>query len=217
VGATVKTIAILFALSAVLAISPLDAQEARKVKPITTIEFPLTVATAAATCLPKATGTVTDHTTGQVDHTTGGVENLTVVVKGLPPNTDFDVFIIQVPKAPFGLAWYQGDISTDSRGTGTAQFVGRFNIETFIVSPAALPSPNTFPDPPAVLPQSTTGAVVNPVQLYHVGIWFNSASDALKAGCLGSTTPLNGQHNAGIQVLNTSTFPDNAGPLIGLQ
>jgi len=26
-------------------------------------------------------------------------------------------------------------------------------------------------------------------------------------------TPFNGEQHAGIQVLNTSTFPDNAGPL----
>ena len=30
-------------------------------------------------------------------------------------------------------------------------------------------------------------------------------------------TPFNGEHNAGIQILNTGTFPDNAGPLFHLQ
>ena len=206
-----KIAPILITSAALLTFSPVHAQDtSKKVKPVTTIDFPLSVTTGAATCLPHARGTVIDHTTGET-------ETLTVSVKGLPPKTDFDLFIIQVPNKPFGLAWYQGDISTDSRGNGVGHFVGRFNIETFIVSQAALPSPNIFPDPPAVLPQSTTGAAVNPVQLYHVGLWFNSASDATKAGCPGTATPFNGEHNAGIQVLNTSTFPDNAGPLIELK
>jgi hypothetical protein len=33
-----------------------------------------------------------------------------VVIAGLPPNTDFDLFVIEVPTKPFGLAWYNGDI-----------------------------------------------------------------------------------------------------------
>jgi hypothetical protein len=193
---------------------PVLAQSTKQVnstKPITTIKFPLTVSAGASTCLPKATGEVTDHTVGPV-------EDLTVTVSGLPPKTDFDFFIIQVPTAPFGLAWYQGDIETDSKGRGSGHFVGRFNIETFIVSLGAVASPNSFPSPPAVLPQSTTGAITNgPVQIYHLGLWFNNASDAVKAGCAGTATTFNGEHNAGIQVLNTATFPNNAGPLSGLQ
>ncbi len=56
-----------------------------------------------------------------------------------------------------------------------------------------------------------------PVQLYHLGLWFNSAADAAKAGCANTVTPFNGEHNAGIQVLNTGTFPDLRGPLISLK
>ena len=41
-----------------------------------------------------------------------------VTVWGLPPNTDFDFFVIQVPNAPFGLSWYQGDIETNKDGVG---------------------------------------------------------------------------------------------------
>jgi hypothetical protein len=33
------------------------------------------------------------------------------------------------------------------------------------------------------------------------------------AGCPGATTPFNGDHTAGVQVLNTSNFPDDQGPL----
>jgi hypothetical protein len=56
-----------------------------------------------------------------------------------------------------------------------------------------------------------------PVQLYHLGLWFNSPADAAKAGCANTETPFNGEHNAGIQVLNTGTFPDLHGPLINLK
>jgi hypothetical protein len=134
-----------------------------------------------------------------------------------PPNTDFDFFIIQVPKAPFGLAWYQGDIQTNKSGKGVGRFVGRFSSETFIVSLGAIPSVDEFPSPPAVLPQDPAGVAVEPVQIYHLGLWFNNASDAVKANCLGTPTTFNGVHNAGIQVLNTANFPDDAGPLIGLK
>jgi hypothetical protein len=43
-------------------------------------------------------------------------QHMHVEVAGLPANLGFDVFVIQVPTAPFGLSWYQGDISTNSRG-----------------------------------------------------------------------------------------------------
>jgi hypothetical protein len=49
--------------------------------------------------------------------------------------------------------------------------------------------------------------------MYHLGLWFNDPNDASKAGCPATVTPFNGTHNAGIQVLNTSNFPDDHGPL----
>ena len=86
----------------------------------------------AANCIPNA------HSAVRV-MSLGGVEVMTVDIGGLPPNTEFDFFVIQNPNAPFGLAWYQGDIETDANGEGHQLFVGRFNIETFIVAqpPAA--------------------------------------------------------------------------------
>jgi hypothetical protein len=176
----------------------------------TTFKFPLTVSPGASTCLPKAHGTV-------IDHSFGDFENLEVVVYDLAPNTDFDFFIIQVPNAPFGAAWYMGDISTDATGTGVGNFVGRFSSETFIISLGAVPAPNEFPSPPAFVPEATAGVKTNPVQMYHLGLWFNKAGHAAKAGCPATHTPFNGEHNAGIQVLNTGTFPDLQGPLINLQ
>jgi hypothetical protein len=150
------------------------------------------------------------------DHTFGDTENLEVVVHNLAPNTNFDFFIIQVPNSPFGAAWYMGDISTDATGTGVGNFVGRFSSETFIISLGAVPAPNEFPSPPAFVPEATGGVKTNPVQMY-LGLWFDTAADAAKAGCPATHTPFNGEHNAGIQVLNTATFPDLQGPLSFLQ
>jgi hypothetical protein len=60
--------------------------------------------------------------------------------------------------------------------------------------------------------------MVDPVQIYHLGIWFNDPNDAIKAGCKGVVpTPFTSNHHAGPQILNTGTFPDNAGPLLQLQ
>ena len=61
----------------------------------TTYSFPMVVSPGAKNCLPNAQGAV-------IDHTFGNVENLTVFIFGLPPNTDFVLFIIQVPNAPSG-------------------------------------------------------------------------------------------------------------------
>jgi hypothetical protein len=55
-----------------------------------------------------------------------------------------------------------------------------------------------------------------PVQIYHLGLWFNNPQDVVKAGGPGIVTPFNGEHDAGIQVLNTGEFPDLAGPLINI-
>jgi hypothetical protein len=141
----------------------------------------------------------------------GAVEIMDVKVEGLPPNTDFDFFVIQIPYAPFGLAWYQGDIETNSYGVGHGRFVGRFNIETFIVATASAPAPVVFNDPS--FPDAPSNPPTNPVQLYHLGLWFDSPQDAVNAGGPPNVTPFNGQHHAGVQVLNTSNFTDDFGPL----
>ena len=200
-----KSFALVAALLSSVAFSPFSANAQTK-----TLQFDMTVSEGASRCLPKAFATVTDHTFGNF-------ENLEVVVHDLAPNTDFDFFIIQVPNKPFGASWYMGDISTDSTGTGVGNFVGRFSAETFIISPGKTPAPNEFPDPPAVVPEETDGVITNPVQMYHLGLWFNSAEAAGKAHCPTTKTPFNGEHDAGIQVLNTAKFPDLAGPLIGIK
>jgi hypothetical protein len=170
--------------------------------------FPLVVSSGAASCLPNATGTATVTSLGTV-------ENLHVEVKGLPAKTDFDFFIIQVPNKPFGLSWYQGDIETDSKGAGVGDFTGRFNKETFIIAQGTAGAPVVFKNTP--FPDVNTNPVTGPVHTYHVGLWFNSPADAAKAGCASTETPFNGEHNAGIQVINSSNFGDLTGPLRNIE
>jgi hypothetical protein len=172
------------------------------------ISFDMVVSKGAAACLPKAEAEVKVISTGTA-------EDMFISATGLPPNTNFDFFVIQVPTAPFGLSWYQGDLQTDDDGDAFQHFRGRFSIETFIVAPGSAPAPHVFNDPP--FPDASTNPSFNPVQTYHLGLWFNSPDDAKKAGCPNAETPFNGEHNAGIQVLNTSNFPNTQGPLSKLK
>jgi hypothetical protein len=166
--------------------------------------FKMVVSGGAATCLPHASASVKIHSLGPV-------EVMNVDVEGLPPGTDFDFFVIQAPTAPFGVSWYQGDIETDRKGTGEAKFIGRFSVETFAISPGAVTPPQVHTD--GVFPDATDGVSFRPIHTYHLGLWFNSPADAGKAGCPTTQTPFNGDHTAGIQVLNTNNFPLEEGPL----
>lgn len=157
-----------------------------------------------AHCLPNARAEV-------VDESSGPVETLTVNVHGLPANTEFDFFVIQVPNGPFGLSWYQGDIETGADGNGRGVFVGRFSIETFIVAPGSARAPDVHHQLP--FPDAASNPATAPVHTFHLGLWFNSPEDAVKAGCPGNVTPFNGDHHAGIQVLSTRQFGDGLGPL----
>jgi hypothetical protein len=140
----------------------------------------------------------------------GPVETMKVSASHLPRNTDFDFFVIQTPNAPFGISWYQGDLESDSTGNAHGTFVGRFSIETFAVAPGTAAAPAVFHGP---FPSASSNPAFGPVQMYHLGLWFNSPRDAAAAGCAGTTTPFNGEHNAGVQALSTRNFPNLWGPL----
>lgn len=152
------------------------------------ITFNMVRSAGAAGCLsPNARGRVTISNLG-------AVQNMHVEVFSLPANTDFTLFVITTPNAPFVPAWYQGDITTNKQGRGVVDVTGILDDETFILNP---------------------GPVA--VQTDHLGIWFADPTDASNSGCPGTVTPFDGDHNAGIQVLNTSNFPDNHGPLLNIQ
>jgi hypothetical protein len=154
--------------------------------------FPLTPSPGIKACVPHLGGFAT---------ITPGSQNdvMQVSIFGAPRGADFDLFVIQQPLKPFGVSWYQSDINADDHGFGHATVRGVFDVETFSVSPGGT---TAFP----------------PTHQYHLGLWFNDPSLPFKLGCEpGATapivTPFNGEQHAGIQALNTSTFPVNAGPL----
>jgi hypothetical protein len=156
-------------------------------------KFSMVPSPKISACLPKAKGTVTITPNSLNDV-------MKVSVSGLAPNTGYDLFVIQLPNKPFGISWYQSDLQTNSSGEGSVKVQGIFNKETFSVSTGG--------------PTTTFSAT----HQYHLGLWFNDPNVPFKLGCEpGATrpivTPFNGEQHAGIQVLNTSNFPDNAGPL----
>jgi len=167
------------------------------------INFDMVVSKGAAACLPHARADVR-----VVDD--GTAQDLYIFAKGLPPKTGFDFFVIQVPKAPFGMAWYQADVETDEDGNAFQHVRGIFSLETFTFAQGSQPAPVVFGGP---FPDASQNPVTNPIQMYHLGLWFNSSTDAQKAGCPATVTAFNGEHEAGIQVLNTANFPDDEGPL----
>jgi len=73
------------------------------------IEFDMIPSVGAQSCLPNATAHVIVQSHGSVDV-------MNVKASGLPPRTAFDLFVLQVPKSPFGLSWYEGDFTTNGRG-----------------------------------------------------------------------------------------------------
>jgi len=154
-------------------------------------------------CLKGAKATVTIKEKGEV-------EEMRIQASGLPKNTEFDVFLTQVPNAPFGMSWYQGDLQTNKKGKADETYVGRFNEETFVVAPGVAKAPVEHKSP---IKDASTNPATAPVHTYHVGLWFNSPKDAKKAGCQDAVTPFNGEHNAGVQALSTRNFKDLWGPL----
>jgi hypothetical protein len=146
------------------------------------------IAAKGLSCLPSvARGRVTVSDLGSV-------QTMHLEVSGLTPKTSFTVFITQHGERPFGFSWYQGEVVTNAAGSGVADFAGIFSEETFLLT------------------DSNTA-----VQMDHMGIWFADAGDAAKAGCSAIVTPFDGDHQAGILVLSTANFADDAGPLLQLK
>ena len=169
----------------------------------TPVTFDMLVSLGAQRCVPNARGTVTITSVGPVEH-------MHVSVSGLPPNTEFAFFVHQLPTAPFGMSWLQGRIQTNHLGQGSQTFVGTFSIETFTVAPGVGPAPAVHFGP---IPDATRNPAMNPIHMYHVGLWFGSHAAAVAAGCPNVITPFDGEHDAGLQVLNTRHYPDDHGPL----
>ena len=133
-------------------------------------------ALTSLSCLQPAGKTATAKATV----TRGAVnDTLKLTLSGFKPNLGFDLFTVQLNAPPFGLAWYQSDIETNSSGAATV------TIHTIFWT------------------RSSASAVAGrlafaPINTFHVGFWFDSPQEAQP--CLSTpapTTPFNGEHTAG--------------------
>lgn len=197
---------VLLVLGAALLIAGAVVVPARAAVNATSFPLARSGAVQNANCALQASGQVSIVSLGPV-------EVMDVSVSGLPPNSEFDLFVTQLPNPPFGLSWYQGDVETDAQGRGSQRFLGRFNIETFFVAPQPgnAIAPVIHSQPP--FPDQSSNPPFGPIHTFHLGLWFGSPAVAQAAGCPATVTPFNGEHNAGIQVLSTRNFPNDQGPL----
>jgi hypothetical protein len=155
----------------------------------------------APTCAP--------HATARAElETLGFAEKLTIWVEGFKPGTPLVLFALQVPNFPFGLGWYLSDLEVGANGKVSKTIITRLNDETFAVAIGKAPAPQ-----PHGHADGSTNPVFKPVHTFHLGIWFDSVEAGAANGCVGGPTPFNGDHTAGVQVLNTGTFGNKVGPL----
>jgi hypothetical protein len=135
--------------------------------------------------------------TAKATVTRGAVnDTLKLTLAGFKPNLGFDLFTVQLNAPPFGMAWYQSDVETNSTGGATV------TIKTILLD--------------QIFGFSGGGTqTFAPVNTFHVGFWFDSPQEA--QGCLNTpapTTPFNGEHNAGpLAFITQANATTGLGPL----
>jgi hypothetical protein len=151
------------------------------------LQFELTPSSSQlAQCMPDASLVVT--VTPNTDRK--GSDTFQIRGRNLPPSRSFTVFLLQQAASPFGAAEYIGDVNTNPQGNGHSTFNLIVN-ETFsstIVSGTRMRA-----------------------DLNRIGVWFADPND--DDFCFGqgggSTTPFDGDGEAGVQAFNSA----NADPL----
>jgi hypothetical protein len=149
--------------------------------PPDTLQFHLVPSSAAlAKCMPHAKVDITVKLrTDKI-----GKDIFIVDASGLPANTSFTTFMLEVPGAPFGAAEYFGDVDSNKYGKAHAEFE-------------------------LIVQEAFASTLVNGkrvrVDLNHVGMWF--ADPTADDFCLGKNspvTPFDGDGEAGVQAFNSS-------------
>jgi hypothetical protein len=130
-----------------------------------------------------------------------------VTVNHAPKNTEFELFVTQLPNSPFGVSWYQADFETNNQGQGEVRARGIFSEELFVFAPGRVKAPQVDKF------DAEKNPAFDPVHTFHLGLWFGSTQEAKDAGCPGAVTAFDGDHKAGIQAFSTRNFPDLKGPL----
>jgi hypothetical protein len=130
-----------------------------------------------------------------------------VTVNHAPKNTEFELFVTQLPNSPFGVSWYQADFETNNQGQGEVRARGIFSEELFVFAPGRVKAPQVDKF------DAEKNPAFDPVHTFHLGLWFGSTQEAKDAGCPGAVTAFDGDHKAGIQAFSTRNFPNLKGPL----
>lgn len=133
-----------------------------------------------AQCMPKA------HVDVRVTLTTDavGFDTFDISARGLAPDRDYTVFLLEKADFPFGAAEYIGDITTNAKGRAHNEF--RLIVEEAFSS--------------TLVKDKRVRAELN-----QVGMWF--ADPAGDDFCLGkgkgAVTPFDGDDEAGVQAFNS--------------
>lgn len=133
-----------------------------------------------AACMPHAQV----HVEVSLETDRIGFDSFQVDASGLPPNTDFTVFLLELAKTPFGAAEYIGDITSDENGHATNEFH-------------------------LIVQEAFSSTLVNGqrvrVDLNQVGMWFaDPAADDFCLGPNSPVTPFDGDNEAGVQAFNSA-------------
>jgi len=116
-----------------------------------------------------------------------GTDKMKVEVQGLPPNTDFTVFLHELSGIPFGSSEYIADLTTNRSGNGSVM------VRTIILEAFAL---KTAGDPPTMR--------LEDANLEFVAVWFADPKDS--AAFLPAGFPalaFDGDRSSGAVVLGT--------------
>ena len=145
------------------------------------IRFTLVPASdAVANCFPNAKADVTVIESAD----DRGTDSLHFKASGLPPNTDFVLFLTELPAPPFGAVQYIADYTTDDEGEG------HVNVKAIIAE--------------AFSSQVVSGSRVR-VDLNHMVSWFaDPAGDDVCLGAgQGPDSPFDGDGHAGTAALSS--------------
>jgi hypothetical protein len=136
---------------------------------------------AVANCLPNAVARVLVFPKEQ----RLGVDSLDLKAEGLPANTTFNVFLTQLPGAPFGAVEYIGNFDTNSDGRGSLR------VDTIVNDAFA---------------STVVAGVRVRNDLNHVVIWFAdpAADDFCFAPGTGPITPFDADGQAGASALSSA-------------
>jgi hypothetical protein len=132
--------------------------------PSVIIQFPL-FPSGVKKAFPNAKGVVTIV---QGNPEVSLFDTVTVDVEGMPADTTFTIFFIELANKPFGHVQYVADLHTRDDGTGDVTF----QTITLVAFAADASNPGTSKD---------QSGDASGVQLEHLGMWFSSLQDAQKA------------------------------------